>query len=350
MSGIFSNSEATQIAVNDSTEKRHRQHCESPLQLVIDINKPNDRNDGIPSLIDDCLLAIFAFLSIEDLFAVRQCSRRFSALADDVARKKSRENTFWYIYNYRPHRKVLECYGKFMEDVVFDVNYEKTRPSTKAGLETPQEKWMSLARCTSLRTLTIKNIPLFYDASVAKIYEGLQSLSIEDCLSGRLPLAQIILKCKNLKSIKIKNSCCYPEILDLIATSPALKDIESIEVDLLGLKHVNAFQQRTKLKRLRFNVMYWAELPAAVVAVNRLVSVTHLELYLCRLKELSVSDVRALRELKNITVCRLYIVSVTIFGEFKLNSDLFADVMPNFYVTVNQFRRRDYCVKLERQN
>lgn len=172
-----------------------------------------------PTLNDDCLLAIFSHVRMKDLLQnVSVCSRRFNALAIDAARRKCRTERFVYDYSDKMDASILERFGEFMQDVeVFDKNLKVSHSF----------KW--LKHCTSLKTLTVREMTLNYDEECAETLRKLENLKLF-IRDQRRSVAYnhpgiFVMACHSLKSISIterpEELCLYLEdakCLDNLAT------------------------------------------------------------------------------------------------------------------------------------
>lgn len=308
-----------------SEENRHRRTEESPTQRHTDNMNPNSGNYGIFSLNDDCLLAILSFLSIEGLFAMKLCCRRFSALADVTAPKQCRSQNFQYNHKSERHRNILECYGEFMQDVTFERKRHDEHPSNS--------EWKWVRRCTALKTLTIRNMASFYDNASARIYEGLQSLGLEDCYDRGAAYDRIIEACTNLKSIKLRHSTFTDSTLHCIAR---LKHIESIVLInnccwwSFSARHVTALQGLNRLKHLGIDFRGCEDLISVTTSVNKLASLVRFDLYFASNPE---NFVDAVNQLENINVCHMYFC---LNRNTPFDGNVFANSIPHFHVCINR--------------
>lgn len=334
-------------AVIISREKHRRLSKEPTAQRANDHMEREFENNGILSLNDDCLLAIMSLLSIEDLFAAKQCGNRLSALADVAAPKRCRRQSFRYLYNYEAHRNMVECYGKFMQNVTFERKLDEIARLGDNGSQSPELKWMWLRRCTALRALTIRNMAPFYDRDSVEIYERLQSLEIEKCLGHEDTYVRIIEACANLKSIKVSKFT--------IATFNCIARLQNIERIVLRdsrcdifAYHMTALQGLKKLKHLGMDFRFrgCVGVVPVIMALNRFASLIRFDLHLASIPE---KFANALNRLENIQICQLHFDQST-----PLDENVFADRISNFRISANRgCSECDYIchdVELQRKN
>lgn len=301
-----SNRIADRLAViNSNTDRRHyRHHKASAPKLAT-------KEYELPTLNDDCLLAIFSFLSIMDLFELRKCSRRFRALADAAAPKQCRNEEFHYIYKHKTHEEIVKCYGEFMQNVVFEHNKEIAQLSYIIGAVAPQDKWMWLRQCTSLKTLSIRKILPFYDRYSAKMYENLVNLGLEDCNRGWDQYVLIIKACKNLKTIILTEfTGCSSRMFDSVTV---LENIEKISI-----RHCW--------------IGYDDRLPRELAKLQGLEKLKCLEIHLYNYGNFIATIAKALDKLKNI---RLFQIRLDCHPANAFESGEFSNAMKEFEVTIN---------------
>lgn len=181
--------------------------------------------DGIPSLNDDCLLAIFSFVSIMDLFELRKCSRRFRALADMAAPKKCRNEQFHYIRKHEIHEEVLKCYGEFMQNVVVEHSIEiEQLIYAKSVACLPRYTWLKYL--PALKTLKLRGMKVECHPGSAQIYGNLENLEFDHCRISRPEYEQIFDECRKLKTFCTFSDGSYWNF-DLLAK---LENIEKISL------------------------------------------------------------------------------------------------------------------------
>lgn len=236
----------------NSNRKRRRHHEESPDErMTIECNESNTEKCEILLLNNDCLLEIFAHLSVVDLFYARKCCRRFKELADFVAPKQCQKEEFHYVWQNEKHKKLLECYGKFMPNITFERITDAIPLSDDIDLRNGLDEWNWLSQCASLKTLTIRNMNLIYDERFNEVYEGLESLSIEDCpfIDDINGYEHVIRACKNLKSIQVLNGAFRLDWIDAV-------NLENISIRLIDLIHCFLFgrfsDELLKLTKLKY--------------------------------------------------------------------------------------------------
>lgn len=331
-----------------SREKHRRRSKHLTAKLVNDHMEQDFENDGILSLNDDCLLAIMSLLSIEDLFAAKQCGNRLSALADVAAPKLCRRRSFRYLYNNEAHRKIVECYGEFMQNVTFERKMDEIARSAENGSRSPELKWMWLRRCTALEALTIKDMAPFYDRDCVEVYERLQSLDIGKCLGHEDTYVRIIESCANLKSIKVSKFT--------LVTFNCIARLGNIERIVLrdsrcdiSAYHMTALQGLKKLKHLGMDFRSRGSVGVApvIMALNQFASLIRFDLHLA---SIPIHFTEALNKLENIQICQLH------FGRgcFDLVENVFVNRVPNFRIAANrgcsECNYICYDVELQRKN
>lgn len=244
-SAVKSKRSSTKLAAIFPDEKRRRLLEKSSLVESAGCDEIKDVEEcGIALLNDDCLLEMLAYLPIVDLFAVSRCCRRLKRLADVVVPKKCKKDTFHCKWKDKAHEDYLYCYGEFIQHIEIE-------PTPTMHLEEQfdsDKPVVSLRQCKTLKTLTIRNIPLVSVRSSAEIYASLESLTIEDCSGSDEDYETIIAACTNLKSIKIHNGAF---ILKWIQAPANLERI-SIRVNQLHCFLFSRFSDEMELKKLNY--------------------------------------------------------------------------------------------------
>lgn len=326
-------------------ENRHRNR-ESSTQHITDCEEQSNDDCAILSLNDDCFREIFSNLSIEDLFEVSQCCRRFWAVADEEASSRYRKEKFTYFHEYKPHRKIIARFGKYMQNVTSHRKLDDLSQLNKSTIDTPQSKWSWLRMCTSLKTLhIIKYTHIYYDRFATEIYGNLVNLSIDGGKGGIDQLECIVKACTNLKSIELKTQVFSPDIFDWIAT---LKNIEKATIRLvrpLSSGHITAFRQLKKLKYLCLDFVFQRHFIPVIAALNEIASLTKLDLYVRSFPD-GFAD--SLDELQNIEECCVF---MTTNQYQRINYEFFnrfTKSIRNYHVAFDY--SRPATVKLQRKN
>lgn len=204
-----------------------------------------------PSLNDDCLLEVFSFLPMKDLwYDVGMCCRKFSALADAVVKKKCRTERFTFNYSDARDTGIVSRFGGSMRNMFVFQTYRENR-------ECDSLTW--LKHCASLRTLEIQNMRLIYDSECFVAFGKLEKLTLDRCFGNQQQYEHIITACKNLKSIRLVNwwNDAPYDVLAYLATLTKVERITShhdITKSPLSAKHLPKIAELTKLKFLCFNI------------------------------------------------------------------------------------------------
>lgn len=337
---------AARLAViNTNVERRHHRHRKaSPTKCTI--------KNAIISLNDDCLLAIFSFLSISELFKLRNCSHRLRALADQTAPKQCRRETFCYIYKYRTHEKILQCYGSFMQNVVLERIGEIVRLFTNE-LGASKTKWKWLGHCTALKILTIRKMRLNYDEFNAKIFEGLENLELHECFAEDKQYESIITACKNLKSFTISKFTFSSTIFDCLAK---LENIEQISIRChtyncdtrVFAMNVAKFRTLSTLKSLELELNKYHDSVVIIMRLSEIETLEHLVLYVRTIPD-GFSQV--INELENLKTCQIHFAC---HKQYSFNAKVFRGALEGFDMTISRDTRdfyiKYYDIKLQRKN
>lgn len=231
---------------------KHRHFQELRTQQATECDQNIAQICEIPVLSDACLLAIFSFLSIKDLFEVGNCSRHFRSLADIVAPNLCEREIFHLIDVHKTHHDCIARYAEFMRNII----YERHEISQLFNDGTPESTWMWLRRCASLKKLTIINESPFYDQACASIYDRLEYLAIVDCSDGAYQCKLLIEACTKLKRIEFQNCPHAAALLDSIAKLTNIEKISSrsTATGVATFLTPTYLQQLTKLKWVRIDL------------------------------------------------------------------------------------------------
>lgn len=261
---------------NDSEPIPSKRRChnqKSPLAQAIGYRPDDTEMSEIEKLNDDCLLEIFDYLSIPDLFEVQHCCSRFNILAEATMLRKCAANTFHYIWKNRKHERILERYGAHMEDIVFESGTNQRVHLLRYNTPT----W--LRECKSLKKLTIQNLPLIYDAYSNDTYNRLESLTIDNCHGAEETFKSVIMACKNLKSIAVRKGTLR---LDWIG---AFEDLENISIRLVSpldgfliCRFADELLRLTKLKYFFIDIPENEYFVPIIMALPRTIPLEHLVL------------------------------------------------------------------------
>lgn len=194
----------------------------------------------IPSIMvlnDDCLLQIFAKVSLEDLVLnVRACCSRFNQLADEATIKKCRDEEFVFSARNTKIPPIARRYGHCLKSLKI---MEIAKPMSSI-----------LAPCTSLQNLSIVDVIemdnfIVTAPSLVPVLKGLQSLSLKFSshrvhalestrrLETKDKLLYLMKACTKLKSIHISSTDVeFDEILEACAAS---ESVEHIKLQLLQI-------------------------------------------------------------------------------------------------------------------
>lgn len=335
--------------------QQRRQHRESSLQGATDDADllVENENCEILSLNDDCLRKLFSYLPISDLFNVKKCCRRFSAVADEAASSLCKKKSFYFFYTYETHWNYLNCFGKFMQNVSIEPKHDELSQLSNRSKATPESTWIWLRQCTLLKTLAIRWMRLHYDPLCTETYKNLENLTIVGCHGGLSPLENIVNACKNLKSIALYDTAFIPEMFNWIGT---LENIEKVTIsddkytnfysNTLSHRHMRAFKQLKKLESLYLDFRYRDDFVPVIAALNEIPSLTHLELHV---RSFPDDFVYLLNQLENIKMCSIKYYPYLTFGRRVNLGDVFADCARNFHVTFNE-SFGIHGIKLKRKN
>lgn len=294
---------------------------------------------------EDCFLAIFSYLSLMDLFAVKHCCQKFSALADIAANETRRSEVFRCNLGRKLPKNILKCYGSRMKGVIFEENLDQTNSKK-------EENCLLLRRCTSLKSLTISESPLFYDHASVKIYEGLKSLTISQCPRDRSIFDQMMRACKNLKSLEMNEYMFQHGTFDSLSTLINIERISITKGYLVFLANlapsVAKLQALKKLKYLKIDLLTCLDCVLVVNELDKIASLAQLEL---SVNFISDGFTEAVDALRNVTFCQIHYLYSREYGDF--DEHLFSDSITNFNVEItrkkwHKFHKHD--IKLHRKN
>lgn len=282
-------------------EKRHRHHeGEFGESSNTKFHLQYFEECKFPQLNDDCLLAIFARLSIVDMFGLKKCCRRFNELVDMAMPTRCSKETFRCIWKHGTHENILESYGEFMQNVILE---RITDESSTGEPYCDPPTWFR--KCRSLKTLTIRKVPLVYDQFSAQVYAGLESLTIEDCPGDEENYKLIIAACKNLKSILVLNGKFR---FDWIGK---LVNLESISTRTVGvysfliLRFANELKRLKKLKYLYLDLSCYEFFVALVLQLPGSLPIEHFVLCIRKGVETCHFFADALEKMKAMKLCQI---------------------------------------------
>lgn len=203
------------------------------------------QHDNKPVLNDDCLQAIFEYLSVKDLFAVSECSQRLSALAESTVETRWRDRirsgcAVSVDGDSGEDPLVLAKFGKLITHLsVTEFTFAQAFDASLSS---------ALEFCTSLRTLNLK----FLDISLIPfgILENIVELEMYGCSGDDWIHLKLIKFCTKLKHLKL--------MMDpkerLMAVINEHLSIESVYWEVFGATNstfVNEVKMLAKMKKLK---------------------------------------------------------------------------------------------------
>lgn len=177
---------------------KHSPPAESTQGLASGNKSPKH---SILQLNDDCLLEVFSHLSLKDLCAVKNCSWRFSNLADSVVRTRWRNKE--YVCDLADFSNdeseavlALAKFGHFISKLgVRGIHCTKIAVKNFGA---------NLDNCTSLEKLHLK----FVDLSLlltgqCQVLQHIKVLNLDNCLGNNWQHAKLVKICTKLIFLKI---------------------------------------------------------------------------------------------------------------------------------------------------
>lgn len=223
----------------------HSPPAQSTHGLTLENGTPN--HSSILRLNDDCLLEVFSHLSIEDLCAVKDCSRRFSDLADSVVRSRWRNKRYdcdLEDFNNNESEVILALakFGRFVSHLcVRSIHLSKI---------TVENLGVKLDYCTSLEQLRLQ----FVDISLllsgqCKILQNITNLYLDNCHGNNWQHAKLVKICTELKNLSVLK---YGRITKGLAAINSHANIENIRISgfFLSLNELENMQRLEKLNEL----------------------------------------------------------------------------------------------------
>lgn len=201
-----------------------------PNLIEIEEKNKNEHNQRatFTSLSDDCLLEIFSNLSAIDLSAIKKCCRRFSDVADYVARRIYRNEVFKY-YTSADHGTshsgcvaALHNFGAYIHQIRIEMdcfcqNYDRAHYASFGFGRyncSGHQMLTGLKHCTNLKSLTLVRMQL-HNISTREVSKSLQSLEnlhtlqLIECAGIESNIARLIKSCKSLKNLSLHSEDVY---------------------------------------------------------------------------------------------------------------------------------------------
>lgn len=215
----------------------------------------------MPQLNDDCLLGIFSHLSLDDLCAVKDCSSRFSDLADSTVRRRMQNETYVCdvedLFGVKSEQQVIVAkFGKFVTKLQLYGEIQR-----KGTTFIDPKSSQSFQECTSLRTLRLTRVNLSLLSSrirsVSCVLQNIKSLELEHCHGSYWQHVRISKACTMLRNLTLKLEAVTDDL-------KSINDCENLEcIDISASTgdsdEIRILQQIQKLKKLTFRDIYDAD-------------------------------------------------------------------------------------------
>lgn len=148
--------------------------------------------DHMPTLNDDCLREIFAYLSIIDLCATKDCCRRFSRLVEEAVRKRWRNQPKYIPFGdfSTPRAKLANCIswleivpGSYSDGTIFTAN---------------------LKRFAALKALTLRLVDISFVSHELEVLQNIEKLELIGCTNNVKDYDKMLKACKKLKHLTVR--------------------------------------------------------------------------------------------------------------------------------------------------
>lgn len=176
-------------------------------------NEQNDQNssNGAKTLLelnDDCLLKILSFLSLEDLYAVKDSCHKLSLLAHMEAKTICKKEKICITYGNKMDALTIKKFGTYMNEVF----YHKGRMLLEKQLLIWYKSFAWMKNCSILQTLSMQKIDIRnLDQVYINNFKNLTNLKIENCFGDESIFERILKACTNLKSIEVIDG--FPQMI-----------------------------------------------------------------------------------------------------------------------------------------
>lgn len=196
---------------NQKTAAESPSHCDEVKAPVV-----QKKRGDILSLNDDCLLEIFAYLEMKDLFAVSDASNRFTNLAYQTAEKRLRGGEYVHIPEYESNQRhhiytkhieaasMLIKFGPFIRHLQINGQHDFIQ-MCNGQLFSLWKFGEMLNNCTSLRSLRLKEVELWrvQFAKAKPVLRKIETLEMRHCCCGTRKLVGILRECHKLKHFSL---------------------------------------------------------------------------------------------------------------------------------------------------
>lgn len=240
----------------------------------------------IPLLNDDCVLKISPYLNIKELNSMKDCSRRFSALADYAVHRRFRNK-----YVYLPAKETaadaasfLHKFGKIITHLQIDDDDRFIRFCNQNGLKFNS----SLKKCLHLKFLRLKNVS-FGNVGFEKFKQTLhniESLELINCDLSSMHVNGFMKSCNKLKKFSIDAKLTADMCSSIIQNGHSLESIRLKKYDLSTTEFYKFIGDLKLLKNLKSidvgRVRKSSVLPMlrALVKTNSKIKTIHISKYL----------------------------------------------------------------------
>lgn len=307
----------------------------------LDETQPN-KNCAILTLPNECLLKILGYISLNDLYAVGDCHNRFRVLADRAAKVNCRVEIFKYLNPNEENAAILKRFGRFMQNV------ESSVGNSLAWLQ----------KCTSLKTLKLRETELIFGWECARTLNKLENLTLELCdleffrgykYYPTFRHAAMIQACKKLKSISIIQTSSFPyQYTDLLECVTGMVNIERISLNFYlhsmpshdcTKEIAMRMLQRKKLKFLNLVIPD----PDYDEFINTLSGSESLEELHLKVRSLNDDVLRALDAFPNLKTCEIVYETDKPYGRHPIPSyktDILENKLKHFHYAVSTDRSK----------
>lgn len=347
-------------AKDDELDADQQMATEPSVENTVEMEKDTVQEQDAPllSLNDDCLLAIYSYLKMEDLCALKDCCQRLSFLAlfivERAFRKKKFNEYFCLPSKPRPsdtdfEEKALMAF-KFGELINHVEIVGRAKDSWRIG---PVLKDCTFIKSFRLRNVAMGIIPV---VKLKAMLANIETLELLCCRVSTRKLFRILNSTKSLKHLLIHGK--MPMSSDLLSAIVEHENIESICLRMTGIYNVSAEEFRSyaeqlqplqKLKNLEILYIRYPEIIAP--AMDVLAKIDSLEELTLSWFKPTVDFIQRLATFRNLRTFKIY--------TYKDIPDKIVDAAHNFTVTKKRNSTEvldgfgvmpDFTLTLERNN
>lgn len=222
---------------------------ESSVENTVDMEKDTvqERDVSLLSLNDDCLLTIFSYLKMKDLFALKDCCFLASFIVEKSFRKKKFNE--YFCLPSKPRSSDTDFEEKALMATTFGelINHVEIVGRAK-------DSWRIgsvLKDCTQIKSFRLRNVAMgiIPVSKLKAMFENIETLELLRCRVSTRKLVRILSATKSLKHLMIHGK--MPMSSDLLSAIVEHKNIESIRLRMTGIYNVSATEFRSYAEQLQ---------------------------------------------------------------------------------------------------